>query len=137
MELTPILARLQAETTGFRHIGALAELADIDSLQPVPPSCYLLPMSETAEDNGLIGGFEQRLSVGFSVLLTMRAQRGAAESLASLEALRAQLKAALLNWAPEPDVGEPVNFTGGKLLNFVGGMLWWADEFRVITYLRT
>ena len=138
MNISPILDQLKSQLTDFVVIGGAADLEAIDNDAPPAPSCFLVKMAEQAEDNELIGGFEQTLSVSFSVILAVSnvADAAGGEAMGDLEPLRNQVKAALLNWAPEPEIGEPVRFSGGHLLRFTDGLLWWADEFRVTTYLR-
>ena len=138
MDLSPILARLKIKLTGFKKVGSSADLDAIGNGVVPVPSCYLIPRSESAEDSELIGGFEQTQVVGFSVILVaanLTDPTGAA-ALAGLEALRNKIKGALLAWAPEPEIGEPIRFSSGELIKFENSRLWWADEFRVTTYLR-
>jgi hypothetical protein len=138
MDLSPILARLKTKLTGFKAVGASADIDAIaNGVVPVP-ACYLIPRSESAEDSELIGGFEQTQAVGFSIILVAAnlVDPTGAAALAGLEALRNKIKGALLAWAPEPEVGEPIRFAGGELIKFEDRRLWWADEFRVTTYLR-
>ena len=139
MDTAPILTQLQARLTGFKLVGSAADLDAIGNGVVPSPSCYLVPISESAEDNELVGGFEQRLTVGFSVVIVCANRRDAtgAAALAGLEALRAEVRAALLAYAPDPALGEPCRFTAGHLLRFDDGLLWWADEFRVTTFLRS
>ncbi len=139
MDLSPILDRLKSQLTGFKAIGSAADLEAIGHGVIPIPSCYLVPMSESAEDNDLLGGYEQRLSVGFSVILATSNRRDAvgAAALADLEALRSMIRVALVGWPPEPALGEPVRYLSGSLLRFDDGLLWWADEFRVTSYLRS
>ena len=139
MDLVPVLTRLQTQLTGFKQVGSAADLDAIQNSVAPTPSCYLVPMSESGEDNALIGGYEQRLTVGFSVIVVSANKRDAtgAAASAALEPLRKRIKAALVNWAPEQDIGEPIRFASGSLLRFADGQLWWADEYRVTTYERS
>lgn len=136
MDLDPIIARLAGQLTGFKVVGGAADL-DAILRGPVPtPSAYVIPMTEAAPPNELIGAFEQAVTVNFGVLLAFANRRDAsgAAAVSGLKALRDQIAAALLGWVPDAANGEPVNFTGGRLLRFDEGLLWWADEFRVKTY---
>ena len=139
MDLTPILARLQDQLGGFKKVGSAADLDAIGQGVIPAPSCYLVPMSESAEESSLLGAYEQRLTVGFSVILVCANKRDATgeAALAHLEGLRAQIKAALLNWSPQPEIGEPVRFSAGHLLRFDDGLLWWSDDFNVNSYWRS
>ncbi|MFZ4537820.1 phage tail terminator protein [Propionivibrio sp.] len=139
MNLAPVLARLKSQLTGFVVIGGAADLQSIDNDAPPAPSCFLVMTSEVAEDNTLLGGYEQRLTIGFSVVLVVSnvADATGSAAMGDLEALRSQVKTALIGWPPEPAIGEPVRYAAGHQLRFDDGLLWWADEFRVITYLRS
>ena len=37
---------------------------------------------------------------------------------------------------PDPTSGEAVRFDSGALVRFDDGLLWWLDEYRVLTYER-
>lgn len=138
MDLAPVLTRLKSQLVGFKLIGSGADLEAIGNGFVPNPSCYLVPTSESAEDNLLIGAFEQRLTVGFSIILAVANQSDVtgAAALVDLQTLRQQIKASIVAWAPDPVIGEPVHFASGSLLRFGDGLLWWADEFRVVTYER-
>lgn len=139
MDLSPVLARLKSQLTGFVLVGSAADLDAVGNGVVAAPSCFLLKLSESAEDSQLLGVVDQRLTVGFSVIVVSANLRDAtgAAAVAGLEALRAQIRTALLGWVPDPAVGEPVRFSSGALLRFDDAKLWWADEFRVTTYLRS
>lgn len=139
MDLTPILAHLQAVRGPFKFVGSAADLDAIGNGPVTAPACYLLPGSETAEGNRLLGAFEQRLSVRFMVVIVSSNLRDAsgAGALAGLEALRSAVRSTLVAWAPDGGPGEPIEFDRGGVLRFDDGLLWWADEYRLIEYLRT
>ena len=48
----------------------------------------------------------------------------------------AKIKAALNRWVPDPTNGEVVRFDAGALVRFDDGLLWWLDEYHVLTYER-
>ena len=56
---------------------------------------------------------------------------------AELSALRAKVRAALLNWTPdELPGGEPFRFSRGGLLSFKNAILWWQDQYVTKYILR-
>ena len=138
MELAPIVARLEAQLEGFKKIGGAADLEAIANGVVPTPSCYVIPTRETASDIDLVGGFEQAITVGFSVVIAVSNLRDATGGAAIdvLDALRKQIKAALHRWVPDPANGEAVRFDSGALVRFDDGLLWWLDEYRVLTYER-
>ena len=138
MELAPIVARLEAQLEGFKKIGGAADLEAIGNGVVITPSCYVVPTRETASDIDLVGGFEQAITVNFGVVIAVANLRDATGGAAIdvLDALRKQIKAALNRWIPDPTNGEVVRFESGALVRFDDGLLWWLDEYRVLTYER-
>ena len=138
MELSPIVARLESQLSGFKKIGGAADLEAIGNGVVPTPSCYVVMTRETASDIDLVGGYEQAITVGFGVVIAVAnrfdATGGAAIDV--LDALRKQIKAALNRWVPDPTNGEVVRFDGGALVRFDDGLLWWLDEYHVLTYER-
>ncbi len=138
MELAPIVARLESQLSGFKKIGGAADLEAIGNGVVPTPSCYVVMTRETASDIDLVGGYEQAITVGFGVVIAVAnrfdATGGAAIDV--LDALRKQIKAALNRWVPDPTNGEVVRFDGGALVRFDDGLLWWLDEYHVLTYER-
>ncbi len=138
MELAPSVARLESQLSGFKKIGGAADLEAIGNGVVPTPSCYVVMTRETASDIDLVGGYEQAITVGFGVVIAVAnrfdATGGAAIDV--LDALRKQIKAALNRWVPDPTNGEVVRFDGGALVRFDDGLLWWLDEYHVLTYER-
>lgn len=138
MELAPIVARLEAQLEGFKKIGGAADLEAIGSGVIPSPSCFVVMTRETASDIDLVGGFEQAISVSFGVVIavTNRFDATGGAAIDVLDSLRKQIKAALNRWMPDPTNGEVVRFDSGALVRFEDGLLWWLDEYRVLTYER-
>ena len=138
MQLAPIVARLEAQLEGFKKIGGAADLEAIANGVVPTPSCYVVMTRETASDIDLVGGFEQAITVGFSVVIAVSNLRDATggSAIDVLDALRKQIKSALHRWVPDPANGEAVRFDSGALVRFDDGLLWWLDEYRVLTYER-
>ena len=138
MELAPIVARLESQLSGFKKIGGAADLEAIGNGVVPTPSCYVVMTRETASDIDLVGGYEQAITVGFGVVIAVAnrfdATGGAAIDV--LDALRKQIKAALNRWVPDPTNGQVVRFDAGALVRFDDGLLWWLDEYHVLTYER-
>lgn len=136
MDLDPIIARLKDQLDGFKAVGGAADLdAVLRGVVPAP-SAFVIPLSEAAAPNRLQGAFEQAVTVEFGVLLVIANRRdtSGAAAISGLKPYRDQVAGALLAWVPVPANGEPVEFSGGRLLRFDDGLLWWTDEFRVKTY---
>ena len=137
MDLSLIVARLKARLSALRSVGASADLdAAIDGAVAMP-AAFVLPLAETAQDLAMTGATGQRITQAFGVLHVVSNKRdgqgGAA--LDDLRAHRLNLRAALVGWVPDSATGEPVTFTGGRLLQLDGdGRLWWIDEFALKTF---
>lgn len=140
MDLAPVITRLRTQLAGqgFVAIAGSGNLdAAIDTLAATP-AAYVQPLAETAAEPDLAGAVHQRIAQDFAVVLVVSNLQDAtgAAAAAELHTRRLAVRAALLGWAPVPANGEPVVFTGGRLLRFESGRLWWTDEFRVMTDYR-
>lgn len=139
MDVSPIIARLQATLAGFVVIAGAADAAFALDSTPGVPAAYVLALAETADPPELIGLYRQRIRQGFSVLIcvsNVRDLKGAAASV-ELQTRRLAVRAALCGWAPDPADGEPVVFTGGSVFQMDQQRLWWSDEFAVPTDYRS
>lgn len=140
MQLAPAIARLKAEVPQLRIVGGAADLAALREAPPLQlPAAYVLALAESARPNSLstVGALMLRRAVRFAVVLAaqnLRDPRGEAAQ-GALEALRAAVLGALLNWQPTDD-HDPVEFAAGRLLSLADQVLWWQDEFVTADYLR-
>ena len=136
MDLSPIVARLRAQLTGFLAVGSAADLDAVGNGVVPAPSCYLVPVGEVAQPNGITGGFTQRVDVSFMVVIVSRnlVDATGAAALAGLEVLRHAVKAALVGWAPDAGNGDQVEFVSGDLVRFEQQLMWWADNFKFSTW---
>lgn len=139
MNTTHIVGRLQARLTGLREIESAAGLDAAMRGNRVAPAVYVIPLSERGtliEDTGPLTQLETGV-FGVIQVVNTRDPLGAPGVL-DLAAMRAQVKAALIGWVPDTETGEPVVFLGGELVQFAGnGLLWWSDEFQLISYFRS
>ncbi len=135
-----IVARLKAEAPSLRLVEGLAQLAALKENPPsnMQPAAFVVPVSETAEDNRLANGIAQRNRVTFGVVLCLTKLtevRGAVAGDA-LDAVRAEVRAALVGWTPEGASG-PALFVGGETIELDRfGALWWMDRFRATESIR-
>lgn len=137
MDLNAVVARLKAQLTGVKSIGASADLhAAIEGTVPLP-SAFVVPLAEQGSDMDMLSQTNQRIAQVFGVIQVVSNRRDAkgAASLDDLKTLRLNLRAALVGWVPDAANGEPVHFRSGRLLRLDGdGRLWWIDEFEVVTF---
>ena len=137
MDLSLIVTRLKTQLTALRSVGASADLdAAIDGVLAMP-AAFVLPLAESGRDTGLVGSTGERIVQSFGVLHCVSNRRDAqgGAALDDLKTHRLNLRQALVGWVPDAATGEPVLFSGGRLLRLDGdGRLWWIDEFELITY---
>jgi hypothetical protein len=137
MDLDLVVARLKAQVSALRTLGASADLnTAIDGVVALP-AAFVLPLAESASDMGLVSSTGERVLQAFGVLLCVSNRRDAlgGAALADLKTLRLAVRAALVGWVPDASNGEPVLFNAGRLMQMDGdGRLWWMDEFQLITY---
>lgn len=139
MDTAPIIerlrARLAAAQSGVRLVGGAADLGAAEATAPVTPSVFVMPLSDRASEPEMIGLHLQRVEQTFSTILVIANRRDARGGAAvdELEALRAQVRTALLGWVPVPAEGEGVAYAGGRLLKFADQRIWWGDEWSVTT----
>jgi hypothetical protein len=80
MNLTPVLARLKSQLTGFRKIGGAADLEAIGSGVVPAPAVFLLPGKEVASDIDIAGDTIQRVHARFSLVHWVSLNRFATRS---------------------------------------------------------
>lgn len=138
MDVSTVVSRLKEKLNGFKLIGGVADLDASSKGVIVTPACFVLPTRESAVDIDQVGAFEQALTIGFGIAIAVSSRRDpvGAAALDYLDDLRKQIKAALNAWVPQPENGEPVRFESGSLVRFEDGVIWWLDEYRVVTYER-
>jgi hypothetical protein len=139
MDMTQIINRLRDQAAGvFKSIDGAAELDAAIASAPVTPSAWAIPLAERPLDPHLADQSAQIVMLHFSVVICVANRRDAtgAAAVQGLQPLRQAVRAALLGWAPNPDDGNAVTFTGGRLLLFADQRMWWADEFAVMTEIE-
>lgn len=138
MDLQPILQRLQDQLADLdlREVSEAVALDAAIRASRAAPAVYLIPLSERGQglDNtGEVDQLEHRL---FGVLQVVDV--GSTLGVLDLKTLRQRVKQALIGFAPDASMGDPVLFVGGELVQFEGnGRLWWSDEFGFSGYYRS
>lgn len=140
MDLAFVIARLKSNTSGMKSIGGAADFETaLDSMVAVP-SLFVMPLLERANQMPRTSPVYQHVEqLNFAVIVVVsnvKDARGDA-GLTALVPVREQVKNALAGWVPDPDSGEQVNYTGGRLLRFAGDQrIWWSDEFELNQYWK-
>ena len=141
MDLDPILQRLRDQLADL-PLREIEEAPGLDAAlraSRAVPALYLVPLSERGqalEHTGAVDQIERRLFGVLQVVDVMSAT--GAPGVVDLAGLRRRVKQALVGFAPDPSMGEPVLFVGGELEQFEGdGRLWWSDEFEFSGFFRS
>jgi hypothetical protein len=135
MDVSPIIARLQAQMTGQGWV-ELAGVADLDSaiesVTPVAPAAYVMPLGEQASESPRLMQQRQTVRQRFGVVIVVSSYQDATGEAANadLSIRRKQVRDALLGYSPSA-TSTPCAFASGRLLQFGGGRLWWVDEYSV------
>lgn len=137
--IDPVVARLRERAAKvLRFVGGAVDLAAAqDDIKQVP-AAFVLPMSEEAGQNEIIGGVQQAVRMRFAVMVAIRNvadPRGEA-AIDELVAARSAVLDALINWLPA-GATQPIEFGGGQVAAVTDRYLWWQDEFTTNTYLRS
>jgi len=132
-----IVTRLEGEVAGLKHVAGVLAYAQLKTQAPTP-AAYVLPLAEDARPSGTGTMLVRQLVIRrFGVLLAVSAKndRHGSKAEDALDTLRGAVHAALLGWAPNTE-HEPVSYLRGRLVDIVGGAVWWQDEYATDTWLR-
>lgn len=138
MNLAPIIAEIRTVCTVFKAVGGVAEFDAAADGVKTTPACYVVPLSEQAEDNQQLYGNLQRVNVDFGVCIIVKHARAAEEMLNDLESLRSSVSSALIGKTLTTESNSmPIQFTGGQVLDFQPGLMWWQDGYRTAHHIHS
>lgn len=137
MLLALVINRLRDRVTALRSIAGAADLRTAQSELKRAPAAWVFLAAERAGANETVQVVSQRVAATFGVLLAVQNVSDAHGAAArdDLEAVRANVRTALLAWPPDAD-HEPCVFRTGRLLAFGDQVLWWVDEYETSYYVR-
>jgi len=141
--LSDIVSRLKGSCPALKFVGGAADYKVIDNQKPPLsklPAAYVIPLAERADRNSYASGaVSQRVHSFVGVLLVVTGAasdpRGEGASFA-IEAVRAQVRAALLGWTPDATKYDPFTVTLGDIVDLDGQALWWQETFETAYTLR-
>jgi len=138
IDLRTIATRIETLVPEFGRVAGVADLAAARNGVIKLPAAYIMPGSETAAPNKMLGGHAQEVVERFTILIVAKNvsdQSGLAAQV-ELSDLSRKVRAALLGWQP---TGEhtPVNLAGAGPLELAHQMLYWPEGFQVSTTVRT
>lgn len=121
----------------FATMGMAAEFAALESMPRTSPALYLLPVGETAQPSETLTRNTQRHECAFAVLLLLRHAGDASgmKSAQTLQALRASVQTAIVNWAPGEDCAG-IQFVSGELGELMDSTTIWSDQFTFDRWIR-
>ncbi|MCE7915420.1 MAG: hypothetical protein DYH15_12275 [Nitrosomonas sp. PRO4] len=134
-----IITRIKAEVSSLKLVGGSADLGAAAESLKQSPSAFVLPNSERA--SGSSTGtmvISQLNTVRFSVVLAVQNLRDSRGETAQsdLLILRTAIMTALHGWQSDADF-DPIEFSGGRLLQLTDQVLWWQDEFITANTIRS
>lgn len=138
MNLSAVIDRLKTSCPEFRVIGGMAEFDASLSAPTATPACYVLPQGDRADEAQGIKFAIQTVTVDFAILLCVRNAKGlhGQSAFDDLEPLRQSVRNAIYGYTP-PDATAMISFTGGQLLDFQPGLMWWQDGYQTAHHIRS
>ncbi len=138
MQVADYIARIKSECPLLKgRVYGAAELAVATPTTMQPPCAFVIPMSEKAETNTLMGGFSQRVTAQIGVVIAIRnfADTRGEGGHKQLENVRTELIKALCNWEA-PNTSTPNEYVTGQLAGYDNLVLRWNDVFQTQFYYR-
>ncbi len=131
-----IVARLTTQAV-FETVHGALELAAAVERKQFTAEAYVMLTEAKPDANNLINAVSQRLTEEYSILFWARAVNDptGAAALATIDARRTAIIAALLGWAPDSERA-PFIYAGGQLGQFVAGGVLWEEQFTSASYVR-
>ncbi|CAD6876095.1 phage tail terminator protein [Methylomonas fluvii] len=134
ISLTPVIQHLHSAPAGFtrpwfRDVGGAAEYAQAFAEALPLPACWLVRATDNSKtvDNE---GRAEDMTLAFDAIVAIeniRTQR-AGETDDVLLAYRHAVRQLLQGWEIEADI-RPIQFKGGKVLEYTAQDIYWADRY--------
>lgn len=136
MDLNAIIAALKARCPSFggRVAGAAEYKRLPEAANLVMPAAYVVPADDQAENVQSTNGYRQLVtdSIFIVVVLSNTADERGQSTITEVNAIRAELWAALLGWEPDADHSR-LEYEGGNLLDLDRARLYYQFEFSAET----
>lgn len=132
ISLTPLINHLTPKPVGFsevwfKQVAGAAEYAQLD-VQNLPlPNCWVIRAADKVTH---AGERAEDVDMSFDIVIAIENARDhrPGETDDMLLKYRQAVKKLLLGWEIEPDVN-PIQFDGGRVLQYTNGDLFWADKY--------
>lgn len=140
MKIESISDRILARCPGFALVGGAAQFDTARHGLARLPAAFVLPARDRASPNSFLsqGVVQQQIGSEFAVLIAARNLEDAtgAATADELNALRAEIRAALLNWTPEgAEIG--CEYVAGEILGFEDAVILWQEIYRTEYMIRS
>jgi hypothetical protein len=133
ISLTPVINCLTPKPQGFagnwfRKVAGAAEFAQVRPEALPLPACWIIRAADSARH---AGERAEIVTLSFDVVIAVENARvhRPGETDDKLLTYRQAVKTLLLGWEVEPQV-RPLKFTGGRVLEYTNGDLYWADRYQ-------
>ncbi|WP_336958749.1 phage tail terminator protein [Sphingobium aquiterrae] len=129
----PIVERLQA--AGCKSVEGVVEFADRTIEPRALPAHFVVPTNESAAPNRMTGVVDQKITVGFTIMLAIAAGRSTGAISEALKTEGDRIKAAIVGWK-HPGATGPTEYAGGQLVSTDARVIAWAFRFTCSYHLR-
>ncbi len=128
-----VKTRLKAQTPLRMVQGALELAAALKAPSVATPAAFVVPMADRpGGDQAFSGSTLQAVNTTLAIVLVLDNKRDSTGNAANdeLEKLRAEVRQALLGWAPD-GFDSPLTAGKGQLIDLDNGRVWWGDQFHI------
>lgn len=132
LSLTPLIKHLSPKPAGFaevwfKQVAGAAEYAQLDVENLPLPNCWVIRAADKVTH---AGERAEDVDMSFDVVIAIEnaRQHRPGETDDMLLKYRQAVKKLLLGWHIAPDV-KPIQFDGGRVLQYSNGDLFWADKY--------
>ena len=133
ISLTPVIALLAKKPAAFplvwfRKVAGAAEFAQVRPEALPLPACWVIRAADSVRH---AGERAENVTLAFDVVVAIENARSHSpgDTDDKLLTYRLAVKDLLLGWEVEPDV-RPLEFNGGRVLEYTDGDLYWADRYQ-------
>lgn len=139
MQLEPIISALRTRCPTFatRIAGAAQFKLLPENAALAVPCAFVIPLDDSPQPSMAMNSVRQVLNDSFSVIVAVSnvTDEKGQISAHSIDALRAELWAALLGWQPA-DRYDGITYEGGSLLTLDRARMWYQFEFGALMELE-
>jgi bifunctional ADP-heptose synthase (sugar kinase/adenylyltransferase) len=135
-----VIERLVDQVKEFKRITGAADLVAAFQDLKQSPAAFVLPLSATPGRNtAATVVVTQQVVDRFGVCIAVKNLRDATgrEAHKELRELRLAVITALLGWTPDSNSYDPFELGPGRLLQVQDRVLWWQDDWRTGTQVRS